>query len=74
VQGDPYHFTGPWASWFTTAQNILQAVSSSGTTAQRPTKNQFVGMPYFDTTLGIPVWLLTPGNAPVWVNATGSAV
>lgn len=73
MQDTPGHFTTEWAGWLTIVQMILQAASTAGTTAQRPTKNQFQGMPYFDTTLGKPVWLKTPGNAPVWVDATGAA-
>ena len=67
-------FTPEWAGWLSIVQMILLAASSSGTTAQRPTQGQFVGMPYFDTTLGIPIWLLTPGAVPVWVDATGTPV
>jgi hypothetical protein len=67
-------FTSEWAGWFSTAQRILTAASSSGPTTSRPTAGQFVGMPYFDTTLGIPVWLKTPGSSPVWVNASGAPV
>lgn len=66
------HFTTEWAGWLSTVQMILLAVSSAGTTTQRPTKNQFQGMPYFDTTLGKPIWLKTPGSSPVWVDATGA--
>ncbi len=65
-------FTAAWAGWFSTAQNILTASSSSGATTARPTMNQYVGMPYFDTTLGKPIWLKTPGGSPVWVDATGT--
>lgn len=65
-------FTTAWAGWFSTAQNILTASSSSGATTARPTTNQYIGMPYFDTTLGKPVWLETPGSSPVWVDATGT--
>lgn len=67
-------FTTPWAGWFSTVQGILQDVSSSGTTAQRPTANQYVSKHYFDTTLGKPIWLKTPGTSPVWVDATGAVV
>lgn len=69
--GDVWRFTAPWAGWFSTVQQILEAVSSAGPTSGRPTQGQFQGMPYFDTTLGFPVWLKTPGSSPVWVNATG---
>lgn len=41
----------------------------SGTTAARPVANLVVGMSYFDTTLGKPVWYKGPG----WVDATGTA-
>ena len=74
VQSDVYRFSPEWAGWFNTAQSILRATSSSGLTSGRPTSGQFSGMPYFDTTLGIPIWLLTPGGSPVWVNAVGAPV
>lgn len=67
-------FTTPWGGWFSIAHLILIAASTSGTTAQRPTKNQWVGKPYFDTTLGKPIWLLTIGPPAVWVDATGTPV
>lgn len=63
-----------WSGWFSIAQNILQATSSSGPTTARPTANLYVGQFWFDTTLGYPVWVLTPGASPVWVNATGAVV
>jgi hypothetical protein len=64
---------GPWAAWFSTVQNLLYQMSSAGATSARPTgAAQWQGMPYFDTTLGKPVWLKTPGSSPVWVDATGS--
>lgn len=72
--GDAERFTAQWAGWFSTAQIILQAASGSGATNARPTQGQFVGMPYFDTTLGIPIWLKTPGAVSVWVDATGAPV
>lgn len=64
--------TLPWQAWLTTAQTILQDCSNSGTTAQRPTSQLYVGKPYFDTTLGIPIWL--KNSTPTWVNASGAAV
>ena len=65
-------FTSEWGGWFSTAQRILTAASSSGPTTSRPTQGQYVGMPYFDTSLGKPIWLKTPGASPVWVDATGT--
>lgn len=67
-------FVATWKGWFSTAHNVLTAASTAGATAARPTTNQFAGMPYFDTTLGKPIWLKTPGAVPVWVDATGGAV
>lgn len=66
-------WTNPWANWLTKAGMILFAVSQSGTTAQRPTKNLWAGRMYFDTSLGAhgkPVfasktldsWLLADGT------------
>ena len=72
--GDLYHFTPQWAGWLATAQYILQDASNSGTTALRPTNNQYVGKPYFDTTLGLAIWMKTPGAVPVWVNGAGAPV
>jgi len=70
----PNFFTGAWAAWFSNAQVILADVSNSGPTSARPTSQLYVGKFYFDTTLGLPVWLKTPGSSPVWVNAAGTAV
>ena len=66
--------TTEWASYFQTVQQIALAVSRNGTSALRPTsdfRTRFTGMPYFDTTLGLPVFLAhTSSN--VWVDATGA--
>jgi hypothetical protein len=70
-RGDDYHFTPQWAGWFSTVQGILQAVSSSGTTANRPTKNLYIGQMYYDTTLGLPVWVNAISPAIVWHNGAG---
>ncbi len=56
----------------------LQAItfysSRSGPTASRPTSTSFrwVGMPYFDTTLGLPIFLKTASSS-AWVKADGTA-
>lgn len=41
-----------------------------GTTENRPTTNLFVGLQYFDTTLGYPIWW----NGSNWVNSSGTTV
>jgi hypothetical protein len=45
-------------------------ISSSGTTAERPGTQLYVGQMYFDTTLNIPIWW----NGKHWVNASGTTV
>lgn len=42
------------------------------TTATRPTTGLFAGLPYFDLTLGKPIW--RNGANSGWVDATGAAV
>lgn len=60
--------------------NILQLVTfystRSGTTAERPTAStlaRWVGMNYFDTTLGKPVFLKIASTS-VWVDGSGAVV
>lgn len=54
-------------------QRIAFYSTRSGPTASRPTATSYrwVGMPYFDTTLGFPVWLKT-ASSNAWVDATGA--
>ena len=49
-------------------QNVVKP--AHGTTANRPTFDLQIGTPYFDTTLGIPIWY----NGTVWVNSSGTTV
>jgi hypothetical protein len=67
----PATASAAWSGWFSLAQQILQATSSSGPTTARPTTNLYVGQFYFDTTLGFPVWCSAPGSSPTWVNSQG---
>ena len=63
-----------WKSYFTDIFQGVYALQSSGTTAQRPTKNLFAGRTYFDTSLGAngkPIWR-NKGNTG-WVLADGTA-
>jgi hypothetical protein len=68
------NFTAPWAGWFSIVQSIAQADSSSGPTTSRPTTNLYLGMQWFDTTLGYPVWVASLGPPAVWHNAAGAPV
>lgn len=57
-----------WSYFFTRIDETVESVRQSGTTVQRPTKALWTGRPYFDTTLGKPIWYEGPG----WVDATGA--
>jgi hypothetical protein len=50
------------------ANAIFALLTASGPTASRPAAS-FTGQPYFDTTLGFPVWW----NGSAWVNSSGTA-
>ena len=72
--------TTDWASFFHSLQQTAFAQSRSSTTAFRPSKvldGRYIGMPYFDTSLGLPVFLKTASTAAstdVWVNGAGTPV
>lgn len=65
--------TLPWSQWFQRVQNVVVAVYSSGTTAQRPTKLLWVGRSYYDVDLGKPVWVHSV-NPVVWHDASAAVV
>ncbi len=63
-----------WISFFSSLQMVTRNITLSGTTAHRPTSataGRYVGMPYFDTTLGYVINLKSV-NPDVWVDATGT--
>lgn len=62
--------TRGWLKWFRIATDTCNSARDSGTTAQRPTENLWVGRTYFDISLGKPVWY----SGSDWVDATGSSV
>lgn len=71
-------FTTPaWKAWLSQLFGVVSSVNRSGTTAQRPIASAqiplAIGQQYFDTTLGIPVWVKTL-NPTVWVNSAGAPV
>jgi|APCry1669189241_1035207.scaffolds.fasta_scaffold09089_2 hypothetical protein len=55
---------GVWSQWFDRVQLTLNASTSSGSTDNRPSKNLYVGQPYFDTDLNKPVYW----NGSTWVH------
>ena len=67
-------FTSVWQSWITRAQSVLNAVTLSGNTSSRPTKDLYVGQPFFDSTLNQVVWW----NGSEWIKdapaTTGTSI
>lgn len=59
--------TRPWRQWIGQVANVADAVQQSGTTADRPTSNLWIGRPYFDTTLGYEVFY----DGATWVGGSG---
>jgi hypothetical protein len=57
-----------WKEFFSDTFTAIFAMQKSGTTALRPTKGLYIGLVYFDTTLGNPVWY----SGTAWVDATGA--
>jgi hypothetical protein len=66
--------TSPWRSWFSQLFFFGKALGAADTTAMRPDKDLYVGQMYFDTDLGIPVFIQSLGPPVVWVDATGAPV
>lgn len=65
--------TVPFAVWISRVNTIANSVQNSGTTAQRPVTGLWIGRQFFDTTLGIPIWVQSVGPV-VWINSTGAPV
>lgn len=66
-----------YQAFFSSIHDWLGPVGLSGTTANRPVNSPrnflYVGQSYFDTTLGIPIWVKSL-NPTVWIDATGAVV
>ena len=68
------YMASDWASFFSMVAVAAYGQTRSGPTTERPTadfKGRYVGMPYFDTTLGLPVFL-KHASSSVWVKADGT--
>ena len=63
----------PWYDWIYQAFRLLFALQQSGTTAQRPTVNLWIGRTYYDTTLGKPIWV-NAVKPTIWKDASGAVV
>lgn len=66
-------FDQNWIHYFAVISPIIASLADSGTSSTRPSVGLWVGRQYFDTTLGLPIYVksLTP---TVWVNAAGAVV
>ena len=62
-----------WRNFLNAVFTICDALTQSGTTAQRPTRYLWVGRMYFDTTIGLPIWVQSLGPT-VWIDAAGNPV
>lgn len=63
----------PWGQWFSRVHRIVLSAQASGATTNRPASMLWIGRTYFDTDLGIPVWVQSV-KPTVWVDAVGNAV
>lgn len=55
--------------WQDSITERVNQMTSSGTTAQRPTAGLYPGRTYYDTTLGLPIWW----SGSAWKKADGTA-
>ena len=62
-----------WQLWFNSVQHWLGPQGQFGATSTRPTTGLYVGLSYYDQTLGYPVFVhqVTP---TVWHNGAGATV
>lgn len=74
VQDKDGNLAPAWQQVFTLWGAFVTAGKQSGPTADRPTSGLWVGRTYFDTDLGVPVWVKAVSPTVVWANATGMAV
>ena len=75
-QGNIIALKPEWAQFFHALQGIEYAASRNGPSSSRPDSTmpfRYTGMPFFDTSLGKPIYLKT-ASSNAWVDATGSAV
>jgi hypothetical protein len=53
--------------------NKIAALQQKGATADRPL-TPTVGLVFFDTTLGKPIWCKEVGSPNIWIDGTGTVV
>lgn len=62
-----------WLQWFDRVHSVASAQQQAGPTAARPTSRLWIGRQFFDTTLGLPVYVKSV-NPAVWVDGAGTVV
>lgn len=67
-KGKPGHLSPDYQAWFQSVYRVTAPLAQTGLTANRPTKNLYIGQVFFDGTLGHPIWY----NGTNWVTATGA--
>lgn len=76
AQGKILSVKPAWASFWSQVGQLLFAETRNGPTSSRPTSalpSRYIGMPYFDTDLGFPVYLET-ASSDAWVRYDGTPV
>ena len=68
VDTDGGSISNPWGTWFVILYYLVQGLTSSGTTVNRPKNKIFVGRFYYDTTLSKPIWF----DGTIWRDAAGA--
>lgn len=63
-----------YQAWFGGIQQWLGPVGQFGLTAARPTKNLYIGLSYYDQTLGLPVFVHQISPSIIWHTAAGAVV
>ena len=71
--GDDKKPTMPFEAWFSRIHNIAITAQQSGTTADRPTSQLWIGRQYYDTTLNKPVYV-SAVKPTVWRDAASTIV
>ena len=71
--------TTAWTTFFSNAYEILNGMTLSGVSANRPTKFLYVSRRYFDTSLGAhgkPIWISSVNSAGVatWIDSQSNIV
>ena len=62
-----------WGQWFSLVTRFVNALKSSGPTANRPTDGLWIGRQFYDTTLNKPVFV-SAVKPTVWRDAAGTVV